>query len=114
MKPKPLRPMRPRRAQRLVEQERPKPLALKSWDQPEMNELDSRLPDMVELAESTRLAFEAQHVDMRGIVGEQRFEFRFRHAQALVPLHRSADRAVEIAIAGRIEPFARHDGAGQR
>lgn len=114
VKPKPFRPMRPRRAQRPVEQERPKPLALKSWDQPEVDKLDSRFADMVELAESTGLAIEAQHVDMRGIVGEQRFEFRFRHPQALVPLHRSANRAVEIEISGRIEPFARHDGAGQR
>nr|WP_292020381.1 hypothetical protein [Mesorhizobium sp.] len=69
VEPKPFRPMRPRRAQRPVEQERPKPLALKSWNQPEVDELDCRFADIVELAESTGFAIEAQHVDMCGIVG---------------------------------------------
>jgi hypothetical protein len=42
--------MRPGRAQRPFEQERPQTLALNGWNQPEMNELDGWLPDIIEFA----------------------------------------------------------------
>lgn len=112
MKPNPLRPLRPHRAQRLVEQERPQALPLKGWNQPEMDEFDGRLSDIVELAEASGLAIDAQDMDMRRGAGQHRFEFRPGHAQTLIPLHRSADRSVEIEIAGQIKPFARDGSAG--
>ncbi|WP_167498550.1 MULTISPECIES: hypothetical protein [unclassified Mesorhizobium] len=72
------------------------------------------MANLVELAEASDFTIDAQHVEMRRGAGKQRFEFGLAHAQTLIPLHRSADRAVEIEVVGKIKRFTRHAGAGQR